>query len=683
MRINTNLDAFTAQRNLSVTSMSYSKSVQKLSSGLRINSAADDAAGLSISEKLRAQIKGLAQAQRNAQDGISLIQTAEGALNETHSILQRMRELGVQGANGTLSTDDKTAIVSELTALGKEVDRISTVTDFNGTKLLSGGASSAVAAAVGAVTKSNATGDAGTAAGTYTGTTNLSYVVKATAVSATGATSLGSVTKSNASGDTLATGGTFTGTTSLSYKVKTTAVSAATVGAVTTPGTDDVGVVSGTYTGTAVAAYSVKATALATTTSAMDLSGAVATTAVVSGNLTTSIASGSYAVKVKTQSAGAATVVNFSTDGGATYGADIAISGGAFALTNGQSITLGGTNAALDVVKFTAANHATQVQVSTDGGSTYGSNIAVSASAAALGNGLTLTYTPNAAKGEALNDAHTFAATPTMTSKVQYSTDGGTTYNGTDLTVTGTTSTTLNNGVTVAFANTAGSAVNDTFSFAATAGTPSHVTKLQYSTDGGTTYNGTDVTVSTTTPAALNNGVTFAFANTAASALNDTFSFTASAATTAVAAKSVDLQIGANTSTAEKLTVNISASGSGNIGAVAGVGGAATLSAAITTVSTSLTSADFLHLVDSVDSAQKDVSKIRGDLGANQNRLEHTIANLGVSQENLTASESRIRDVDMAAEMVNFTKTGILQQAGQAILAQANQSSSGVMALLR
>src|SRR5690242_21819709 len=93
MRINTNVEAFDAQRNLSITANSYSKSVQKLSSGLRINSAADDAAGLAISEKLRAQVRGLAQAQRNAQDGISMLQTGEGAMNETTSMLQRMREL--------------------------------------------------------------------------------------------------------------------------------------------------------------------------------------------------------------------------------------------------------------------------------------------------------------------------------------------------------------------------------------------------------------------------------------------------------------------------------------------------------------------------------------------------------------------------------------------------------------
>src|SRR4030081_602533 len=116
-RINTNVDAFGAQRNMALNAMHYSKSVEKLSSGLRINRAGDDAAGLSISEKLRGQIKGLAQAGRNAQDGISLIQTAEGALNETHSILQRMRELSVQASNDTLQSSDRDAIKGELDQL--------------------------------------------------------------------------------------------------------------------------------------------------------------------------------------------------------------------------------------------------------------------------------------------------------------------------------------------------------------------------------------------------------------------------------------------------------------------------------------------------------------------------------------------------------------------------------------
>ena len=137
-RINTNIDAFDAQRNLQMTGMSLSKSIEKLSSGLRINRAGDDAAGLSISQKLQAQVNGLDQASRNAQDGISMVQTTEGALNEVQSILQRARELGVQGSNGTLSSDDRKAITSELGQLSSEIDRIANVTNFNGLKLLSG-----------------------------------------------------------------------------------------------------------------------------------------------------------------------------------------------------------------------------------------------------------------------------------------------------------------------------------------------------------------------------------------------------------------------------------------------------------------------------------------------------------------------------------------------------------------
>ena len=110
--------------------------MEKLSSGYRINRAADDAAGLAICEKMRGQIGGLAQAQRNAQDGISLVQTAEGALNEVHSMLQRVRDLKVQSLNGTLATDDKDAIAAEVGQLGEEIGKISSDTAFNGTKLL-------------------------------------------------------------------------------------------------------------------------------------------------------------------------------------------------------------------------------------------------------------------------------------------------------------------------------------------------------------------------------------------------------------------------------------------------------------------------------------------------------------------------------------------------------------------
>ena len=138
MRINNNIPALFAQNKLANTNQALSKSLEKLASGLRINRAGDDAAGLAISEKMRGQVRGLNQAMRNAQDGISLIQTAEGALNETHAILQRMRELAVQAANDTNTREDRVKIKDELSELKKEVDRIAQQTEFNTKKLLNG-----------------------------------------------------------------------------------------------------------------------------------------------------------------------------------------------------------------------------------------------------------------------------------------------------------------------------------------------------------------------------------------------------------------------------------------------------------------------------------------------------------------------------------------------------------------
>ena len=138
MIINHNMRAMNAQRNMGINNTNAGKSMEKLSSGLRINRAGDDAAGLSISEKMRAQIRGLNQASRNSQDGISMIQTAEGALNEAHSIIQRMRELAVQAANDTNVTVDRASIGDEINQLGAELSRIKDNTEFNKQKLLNG-----------------------------------------------------------------------------------------------------------------------------------------------------------------------------------------------------------------------------------------------------------------------------------------------------------------------------------------------------------------------------------------------------------------------------------------------------------------------------------------------------------------------------------------------------------------
>ncbi len=150
LRINNNVEALNAHRNLQNTSSGLAKAMERLSSGLRVNRAADDAAGLAISEKLRSQVGGLNTAIKNAESGISLIQTAEGALNETHSILQRMRDLAVQAANGVYSTDDRTALNTEFQQLISEVSRIADQTEFNAMKLLDGSLSGGLTLQVGA-----------------------------------------------------------------------------------------------------------------------------------------------------------------------------------------------------------------------------------------------------------------------------------------------------------------------------------------------------------------------------------------------------------------------------------------------------------------------------------------------------------------------------------------------------
>ncbi|PWK16183.1 flagellin Hag [Tumebacillus permanentifrigoris] len=149
MRINHNLTALNTYNRLTTNNTNASKSMEKLSSGLRINRAGDDAAGLAISEKMRGQIRGLDQAARNSQDGISLIQTAEGALNETHDILQRMRELAVQSSNDTLATADRDKVRGEVLQLSKEISRIASQTEFNTKKILVSG-NSAITFQVGA-----------------------------------------------------------------------------------------------------------------------------------------------------------------------------------------------------------------------------------------------------------------------------------------------------------------------------------------------------------------------------------------------------------------------------------------------------------------------------------------------------------------------------------------------------
>ncbi|NBQ33600.1 MAG: flagellin FliC [Proteobacteria bacterium] len=150
LRINYNLASASAQRGLGASQDAYAKQATRLSTGLRINSASDDAAGMAVSEKLKNQVRGLNQAQRNAQDGVSLVQTAEAGLSETHSLLARMRELAVQASNDTLSASDRANLDAEFTQLSAEIDRISSTVAFNGIYLLNSGMSTGLTLQIGA-----------------------------------------------------------------------------------------------------------------------------------------------------------------------------------------------------------------------------------------------------------------------------------------------------------------------------------------------------------------------------------------------------------------------------------------------------------------------------------------------------------------------------------------------------
>lgn len=189
LRINRNVEAFNTHRNLSVNNTKLSKSMEKLSSGFRINRAGDDAAGLAISERMRSQIRGMEQAMRNSQDGISLAQTAEGGLQEVHSMLQRVRELAVQHLNGTNDVTARTAIENEARALGAEIDRVIAATTFNGIGLLNAATAINIRVGPNAAASDQMTINAVNAATTMT-TLNINTMFPGTGVGAPNVTNI-------------------------------------------------------------------------------------------------------------------------------------------------------------------------------------------------------------------------------------------------------------------------------------------------------------------------------------------------------------------------------------------------------------------------------------------------------------------------------------------------------------
>ncbi len=536
MIVQHNMSAMNANRMLGVTSSSLSKSTEKLSSGYRINRAADDAAGLSISEKMRSQIRGLNKASANAQDGISLIQTAEGALNESHSILQRMRELSVQASNGTETDDDREAVQKEISQLQEELTRISSTTEFNTMKLLDGSQGG-----------SSSTTSSGPKFGVIDSTLD------------------GALVTSNVAG----------------IKVATAASTDTKVGQETAIW-DDAG-----------------------TTLKLNLSKNKVYT---QDEIDDIIAN----AKQEDSSATAApaevkvTLKNgiFNADADTTVGT--ATAAGAKAASNDATVT-GFVGA--DTIKFTANKYGAEF------------NDTVFKFAFDKETGKEEVETTTAITTDAANKITAGEYTIHLAAGKEYTAEdiedilktAGFDF---DVTLSGATPDQPN----TLFATSGATTVDD---ITMTAGAGLGSEKALWGQDG---YDSVSSNAGITLQIGANEGQTMSFS------IDDM-----SARSLGVDGNKIDI---ATQSGAQKATTTI-------------------------------------------DAAIKKVSAQRSKLGAVQNRLEHTIANLDTAAENTQTSESRIRDTDMASEMVVYSKNNILLQAGQSMLAQANQSNQGVLSLLQ
>ena len=547
MIVQHNMSAMNANRMLGITNSSLAKSTEKLSSGYKINRAADDAAGLSISEKMRSQIRGLNKASDNAQDGISLIQTAEGALNESHSILQRMRELSVQASNGTETDDDREAVQKEISQLQDELTRISSTTEFNTMKLLDGslgGGSSATGIKVDASVSNKAlqAGALKTTAATNGKYTSAGAVSAADDLSAGDTTSL-TVNFLNEKGEQDSI------TVNLKYKDATTLVS------------ED-------------------------------------------GSREYTVAAGKATVEDKTKA--------FLAELKQTSLAD--------------DFTMVGT-AADGKIEFTAKTAGTETSRIL---STSESNIKAGVFTQATATKAADTKAPADAYQSIKADVGTY--------------DGGATTNIDDyiFTVNG-----------------------ERFMYATADGVAALKSKTDYS-------DVNFVKADTVDDAAASAMASLISAKTGINAEIDANETTTvdlkPSASSSTAGKGMTLQIGANEG--QTMSFSIDDMSAKSLGVDGNKVDLATQSGAQKATTT-------------IDAAIKKVSEQRSKLGAVQNRLEHTIANLDTAAENTQTSESRIRDTDMAEEMVAYSKNNILLQAGQSMLAQANQSNQGVLSLLQ
>ena len=632
MVVQHNMQAANANRMLNVTTGQQAKSTEKLSSGYRINRAADDAAGLTISEKMRKQIKGLDRASTNAEDGVSAVQTAEGALTEVHSMLQRMNELATQASNGTNSESDRSAIQDEIDQLTTEIDRVAETTKFNETYLLKGdenGTKTETLNAHDAGLKGKLTDNGDTA-------TFEIELKKGNTVSIAGKDyTIADATdedKNELSADEAA------------VKIKDALKAANDIGATATK---------------ASVASSVKKQVV----KAMNDPDAKFT---ANSNM---VAFDATNKTFKTISAGEDISAYVHDNNFKLY------KGGS---TTANLVTGDKAKTGLLVVHEDAASSGVVQAIGKD-------------TVVTAGNGIT-TVTGGVATADTnykiYEEINLVADTTTDAAHEAYAKlqDDATTKTSFDIKFEGLGTDTATAEKKAEGQNALKTELsNIKYTFDGTKGAFSHNfgadSKLDIDHNGVVSYDGTKIATITASAQA---GQTQA-AGTAAIALNgdfvnaesvtkdgsDKYTFTITKGTTASAKDlSFNLHVGADADMTNKINVNIEAMNTENLG-LKGLNVKDDSGIAAT------------YAIDAIADAISKVSEQRSSLGAVQNRLEHTISNVDNVVENTTSAESRIRDTDMASEMVNYSKNNILAQAGQSMLAQANQSNQGVLSLLQ
>lgn len=695
--INTNMGALNAQRNLNKSQLAQMTSMQRLSSGLRINSAKDDAAGLAIAERMTAQIRGLNQAGRNANDGISIAQVAEGGLGEMSNILQRMRELAVQAANDSNSDTDRASIQNDVQSLYDEIDRISATTDFNGVKLFSGAtadisrniqvgayANQSITFTVGQTdTKSLALNSSVALGQTYSGR------VATTAATASdmliNGIAVGSAAAGNATAANIAAKESAINNTSATSGVTADAFNKLT-GARATLDTSHV--VTG-LTITVEAADASVAGVAVTVDSSFTLSQLVDNINRQVGGVDASIGKDGNLILSNT-TGGTITVSGTTTNSGLTVGsyhgfiglksgngADIKIdtlSTNDPSVINVYGFNKGAGNGTVvsDGKVVTASTSAATASADLDtAAGVY--DVSVTATDVVKINGVTV---GPSASGTAADKAAAINAIGITTNvKATASTVAYVSINAAKLSATNSLSI---NGTTIAL-----TAVHVALNDVITKINSSGLSGIKASADAATglliltSDSGIDIMVGDETSSGATGGqlVTFVRDNSATAPSQ-----------TITAGNVVGVRGKVTLSSTNGGSVRVDGDGSNTGGTGLAKFGLVAQNSDDVVIGGGLnvsTAAGANAAITAIDAAINTIVTKRARMGSVQNRFESVISTLQVSAENMTASRSRIQDADFAKESAELSRTQILQQAGTAILAQANHTNDGVLALLR